>query len=108
MIPDPRDRGGFVLVAALWLLVALAAVGLDASLRSRERTRAAANVLDETRARAAATAGTEYARSRLTAALLGEADELRSQAMERARSDRQRQRASRQSLNRMFRSADPF
>lgn len=108
MIPDPRDRGGFVLVAALWLLVALAAVGLDASLRSRERTRAAANVLDETRARAAATAGTEYARSRLTAALLGEADELRSQAMERARSARQRRRASRESLQRLFRSADPF
>ena len=28
-------RGGFVLIAALWLLVALGAVGLDAALRSR-------------------------------------------------------------------------
>lgn len=108
MIPRPHDRAGFVLVAALWLLVALAAVGLDASLRSRERTRAVANVLDETRARAAATAGTEYARSRLTAALLGEAEELRSQALERARSSRQRRRVMRQSLQRLFRSGDPF
>ncbi|HSR42105.1 MAG TPA: hypothetical protein VLL48_08040, partial [Longimicrobiales bacterium] len=104
----PRGRGGFVLVAALWLLVALAAVGLDAALRARERTRAVANVLDQTRARAAAMAGTEYARSRLTAALLGEVDELRSQALERARGARQRRRVMRRSLDRLFRSADPL
>jgi Tfp pilus assembly protein PilX len=68
-----RQRSGFILVAVLWLIVALGAVGLDASLRSRTRRLAAANVLDQTRARAAAMAGTEYARSRLTAAMLDSA-----------------------------------
>lgn len=106
--PGPGQRAGFVLVATLWLLVALAAVGLDASLRSRERRLAAANVLDQTRARAAAMAGVEYARSRLTAAILGQADELRSQALERARSRRQQRRVMRQSIRSLFRSVDPF
>ena len=70
-------RSGFALVATLWLLIALGAVGLDAALRSRARRQAAANVLDGARARAAALAGSEYARSMLTAALLGQAEELR-------------------------------
>lgn len=103
-----RRRAGFVLVATLWLLVALAAVGLDASLRSRTRRLAAANRIDEVRAQAAALAGTEYARSRLTAAMLDRADELRAEALDRARTARARQRTQRQSVRSLFRSADPF
>jgi len=70
-----RRRQGFVLLAALWLLVAISAVMLGASLESRSRRQVVANTLDRTRARAAASAGTEYARSRLSAALVGRADE---------------------------------
>jgi type II secretory pathway component PulK len=62
-------RSGFVLMAALWLIVALSAVGLDAALRSQSQRLAAANQLDAVRAREAALAGSEYARSRLSAAL---------------------------------------
>lgn len=108
MRPGGSDHGGFVLVTALWLLVALAAVGLDASLRARQRRLAAANVLDQTRARAAAMAGAEYARSRLTAAILGRADELRSEALEQARGARQQRAVMRQSLRSLFQYSDPF
>lgn len=59
-----RDRG-FALVAALWLLVALSAVGLEFGLRARERRLAAANVLEGAQARAAAEAGIAHARARL-------------------------------------------
>ena len=104
---NARGRGGFVLVAALWLLVALGAVGLDAALRSRTRRLAAANQLDETRAREAALAGTEYARSRLTAAMLDRADELRSDALSRARSNRAQRRAATSSVRSLFRRSDP-
>jgi general secretion pathway protein K len=72
-------RGGFVLLAALWLIVALGAVGLDAALRSQSQRLTAANQLDVARSREAALAGSEYARSRLTAALLERADELRAE-----------------------------
>jgi type II secretory pathway component PulK len=99
-------RAGFVLIAALWLLVALGAVGLDAALRSRNRRLAAANLVDETRARAAALAGAEYVRSRLTAAMLDRADELRADALSRARNDRARQQAQGRSVSRLFRDAD--
>ncbi|MGH7503328.1 MAG: general secretion pathway protein GspK [Longimicrobiales bacterium] len=101
-------RDGFILIAALWLIVALGAVGLDASLRSRTRRLAAANVLDQTRARAAATAGTEYARSRLTAAMLDRALELRNERMSSARTARARRSATRASVNSLFRSSDPL
>jgi type II secretory pathway component PulK len=57
-------------MAALWLIVALSALGLDAALRSKAQRLNAANHLDNTRAREAALAGSEYARARLTAALL--------------------------------------
>ncbi len=100
-------REGFALVAALWLLVALGAVGLQTALASRARRQATANLLDEVRARNAVMAGTEYARSRLTAAMLGRAEELRSEAMDRARSARDRRRAASASLGRLFRSANP-
>jgi type II secretory pathway component PulK len=102
-----RARHGFVLIAALWLLVALGAVGLDAALRSRTRRLAAANLLDEARARAAAIAGTEYARSRLTSAMLGRAEELRSEAVSRARNSQTRRRALQSNVRTLFRNADP-
>jgi general secretion pathway protein K len=101
-------RDGFALVAALWLLVALGAVGLQTALASRARRQAAANLLDEVRARNAVVAGAEYARSRLTAAMLGQAEELRAEAMESARSSRARRRAASASISRLFRSADPL
>jgi general secretion pathway protein K len=106
--PSREGRGGFALVAALWLLVALGSVGLHAALDSRARRQAAANLLDEVRARAAVTAGTEYARSRLTAAMLGRAEELRSEALSRARNPRQQARVERQSVRNLFRSSDPL
>ena len=70
-------RNGFALIAALWLIVMLASVGLDAALRSRPQRIAAANQLDIARATEAALAGAEYARSRLTAAMLLRAEEMR-------------------------------
>jgi len=100
-------REGFALVAALWLLVALGSVGLHAALASRARRQAAANLLDEVRARAAVVAGTEYARSRLTAAMLGRAEELRAEAMTQSRGRNQR-RAATASVSRLFRSANPL
>jgi type II secretory pathway component PulK len=101
-------RQGFILVAVLWLIIALGAVGLDASLRSKTRRLAAANVLDQTRARAAAMAGTEYARSRLTAAMLDRALELRNERLSDARTERAQRSATRASVNSLFRSSDPF
>ena len=101
-------RSGFALVATLWLLIALGAVGLDAALHSRARRQAAANVLDGARARAAALSGSEYARSMLTAALLGQAEELRSEAMASARSSRSRRTVERRSVSRLFRGVDPL
>jgi type II secretory pathway component PulK len=78
-------REGFALIAALWLVVMLASVGLDAALRSRPQRLAAANQLDIARAREAALAGAEYARSRLTAALLVGQEEMRRNIEEQAR-----------------------
>lgn len=101
-------RRGFVLVATLWLLVALAAVGLDAALRSRTRRLAAANQVDETRATAAAMAGVEYARSRLTAAMLDRADELRSDALRSARTASQQRSAANRSVRSLFNRSDPL
>src|SRR5690606_15115489 len=100
---DRRD--GFVLIAVLWLLVALAAVTLDVSLRTRTPRLATANLLDQRQARAAAIAGAEYARSRLTAAMLGRAEELRAQS-ERDRRGRGRNRRP-PSLDDLFEDADP-
>ena len=83
------NRRGFVLLAVLWLIVALGAVATHAALRSRQRNRVAMNLVDETRARAAAEAGIEHARSRLQAALSDRAEELRAEE-EKARAARQR------------------
>jgi general secretion pathway protein K len=106
--PVLGGRDGFALVAALWLLVALGAVGLQTALASRARRQAAANLLDEVRARSAALAGSEYARSRLTAAMLGQVEELRAEALASARSSRQRRSAQRSSVRSLFRSANPL
>ena len=64
-----RRERGFALIAALWLLVALSALALEVSLVARERRLAAANTLEGTQARAAADAGLEHARARLTGML---------------------------------------
>ncbi|HEX2091661.1 MAG TPA: hypothetical protein VHG28_04630 [Longimicrobiaceae bacterium] len=61
-----RSQRGFALVAALWLLVALSAAALHLSLRARDRRLAAANVAEETQARAAALSGLAHARALLT------------------------------------------
>jgi type II secretory pathway component PulK len=103
-------RRGFVLIAVLWLLVALSAVGLHAGLEMRTERMAAANMLDEARARQAALAGGEYARSRLTAALLQRADELRAQTAQAGRggNQRQQQQSRTRSVQQLFRSANPM
>lgn len=60
-----RDRRGFALIAALWLLVALGSFGLAAGLRHRARHLAAANTIEEARLMAAAHAGMADTRARL-------------------------------------------
>jgi general secretion pathway protein K len=64
-------RRGFALIAALWLLVAFAAIGTGISIHSRARRLSAANSLDEDRGHAAAEAGLEHVRSRLARLLAG-------------------------------------
>jgi general secretion pathway protein K len=75
-----RDRRGFVLVAALWLLVALSAVGLDFSLHARGARLSAANSIDDSRARAAAWAGVAHVRAQLADRLLVRAADGRTPA----------------------------
>jgi type II secretory pathway component PulK len=99
-----RGRDGFVLLAVLWLLVALAAVALDVSVRTKGRRTASANLLDQRQARAAALAGAEYARAHLTSAMLGRAEELRSEAESRQRRGRERRPPS---LDDLFEDSDP-
>jgi general secretion pathway protein K len=69
-----RDRRGFALIAAIWLMVALSALGLEVALLARTRRVAAANAAEGERARAAAEAGLEHARARLTRRLAGAND----------------------------------
>lgn len=64
-----KSRKGFALVAALWLLVALSALGLEFSMSARDRRLAAINSVDASRALAAADAGMEVTRARLEAQL---------------------------------------
>lgn len=61
-----RERGGFALMAALWLLVAISAVSLELSVIARDRRLAIANSLEGLRAEAAAQSGTEHVRARLS------------------------------------------
>lgn len=58
-----RPRRGFALMAALWLMVAIAALSLEISTTSRNQRLAAANALEHARARAAAESGIEHARA---------------------------------------------
>jgi type II secretory pathway component PulK len=60
-----RSRKGFALMAALWLMVAIAAVSLEISTQARDRRLAAANALETQRARSAAASGVDHARARL-------------------------------------------
>ena len=69
-----RDRRGFALIAAIWLMVTLSAVGLEVALLARTRRLSAANAAEGARARAAAEAGLEHARARLTRRLAGAPD----------------------------------
>ncbi len=62
-------RRGFALMASVWLMVAIAAVAFEVSWLTRVRRLAAANVLEDTQARAAAESGLEHARARLARAL---------------------------------------
>lgn len=64
-----KPRRGFALLASVWLMAAIAAVGLEVSWLARTRRLATANAADGERAHAAATAGLEHARARLTRAL---------------------------------------
>ena len=61
-----RARRGFALIAAIWLMVTLSALGLEVALLARTRRLSAANAAEGARARAAADAGLEHARARLT------------------------------------------
>lgn len=100
------DDAGFILVTVLWLLVALGAVGLNAAMAYRTERLAAANLLDEARGREAASAGAEYARARLTAAMLDRAEELRAQT--RTQQGRNQNRSRTQSVQSLFRNASPI
>jgi general secretion pathway protein K len=106
-----RNDRGFILIAVLWLLVSLSAVAVHAGLRGRSERLAAANTLDHARAREVARAGAEYARSRLSAAMLEQADQLRSEAtqanQQNARNQNQNQSRA-LSVQRLFNSADPL
>jgi general secretion pathway protein K len=61
-----RDRRGFALIAAIWLMVTLSAIGLEVALLARTRRLSSANASESARSRAAADAGLEHARARLT------------------------------------------
>jgi len=106
-----NDRG-FILIAVLWLIVSLSAVAIHAGARAKSERLAAANTLDHSRAREVARAGAEYARSRLSAAMLDQADQLRADAMsanQNARNQNQNQNQNRTlSVQRLFSSADPL
>lgn len=102
------NESGFILVTVLWLLVALGAVGLSAAMSYRTERLAAANLLDDARGREAASAGAEYARARLTAAMLDRAEELRAQTRSQQSRNGNQNRSRTQSVESLFRSADPI
>lgn len=58
-------EGGFALLAAMWLLVALSLVGLELSQQARNRRLSALNLVERTQAVAAAQAGIEQAHGHL-------------------------------------------
>lgn len=59
------QRGGFALMAALWLVVLVGVTGFELSVHSRIRRLAVANSLEATQAHAAAEAGLETVRAAL-------------------------------------------
>ncbi len=61
-----RDERGFALIAAMWLIVVMTALGLGAGVRAREQRMATINAIQGVRERAAANAGIEHARARLS------------------------------------------
>jgi len=63
------QRRGFALLSSLWLMVMLSGLGLHIATRARADRLSAANRVETARARAAADAGVEHARSLLTARL---------------------------------------
>ncbi|MDB4882639.1 MAG: ral secretion pathway protein GspK [Gemmatimonadetes bacterium] len=81
-----RRRGGFALMAALWLVVIVGVTGYELSLRSRTRRLAVANTLEHVQAAAAADAALETARAglenRLTHPLEGRARFTAMQALD--------------------------
>jgi general secretion pathway protein K len=60
-----KDRRGFALVAALWLLIAFSAIGLELGLRARTQRLGAANAVEGAQAAAAAWGGLDEVRARL-------------------------------------------
>ncbi len=58
-------RRGFALIAAIWLMVALGALGIEIATLARTRRLSAANRAEATQSSAAAEAGLEHARARL-------------------------------------------
>jgi type II secretory pathway component PulK len=60
-----KQRKGFALVAALWLVVAIATIGMEFEIEARQRSMLALNVVESTQAAAVAAGGLELAQSRL-------------------------------------------
>lgn len=60
-----RDEGGFALMAALWLVVALSVIGLEVGLQSRHERLAAINTAELLQAEAEADAGIASVRAKL-------------------------------------------
>jgi general secretion pathway protein K len=69
-----RNRRGFALIAALWLLIAFSAIGLEMGFRSRAQRLGVANRIEGARAFAAAEGGVAEVRVRLAARLVGARD----------------------------------
>lgn len=64
-----QNRGGFALIASLWLIVAISSIALFLGARARTTRIAAATTVERTRAEAAAFGGLEQTRARLQAEL---------------------------------------
>lgn len=62
-----KSRNGYALIAALWFLVLVSAVALEAAHSARSHRLLAAGLAEGAQARLAAAAGIEHARARLTA-----------------------------------------
>ncbi len=65
-----RSRPAFALVASMWLVVGIAAVGLEIAWLARTHRLALANALEHTQSAAVAASGLEHARALLSRALV--------------------------------------